>query len=130
MNHESLTDADLAEVDIGALVEAGLADRNSAAGRELYGRGAVAAAVRLRRLGVFPRSVAFLADFVRAGGVRSAATLPEPLPQPHQTAAVRPWLEAAGGVSTTVDVDDAFAIWLRSVATVLAIHGAEPFRGA
>ncbi|WP_085996905.1 hypothetical protein [Nocardia niigatensis] len=129
MNHESFTDNDLALIDISALLKAGLANRNSAVGRELYGVGTVGAAVILGRLGVLPRSVAFLADIVRAGGTRYAATLSEPLPRPHQTAAIRPWLDAAANAGTTVDTDDSFATWLRAVATVMAIRAAEPSRG-
>jgi len=52
----------------------------------------VPAALQADRLEVIPRSLTFLAEIVRRGGVAYAARLAEPLPTPEQTELVRPWL--------------------------------------
>ena len=97
------TDEQLLAIDIvAALVEG----RHTA-------EAAVAAAIRADRIGVQPRSLTFLAEVVRRGGLRYAASLPEPLPTAEQSALVRPWLDAAGERS------DAFARWLDAVAVAL-----------
>ncbi|MYS42626.1 hypothetical protein GTY23_15560, partial [Streptomyces sp. SID5998] len=68
----------LATTDVAVLLRYGLTlDGFRTA---LSGDGAIAAAVALDRLGVVPRSLAYVADVVRAGGLRYAAELPEPLP--------------------------------------------------
>ncbi|GAA0558591.1 hypothetical protein GCM10010172_47020 [Paractinoplanes ferrugineus] len=72
----------------------------------------VPAALQADRLGVDPRSLAFLAEVVRRGGLDYAARLPEPLPTPEQTALVRPWLAIGAG-------SDRLARWLDAVAAVL-----------
>jgi hypothetical protein len=109
------TDDELAALDVPTLLRAGL---DTGAGRtELFGDGAVAAAIRLDQAGVLPRSVTFLAEIVRSGGPRYAAELPEPLPRPAQTSVVRPWLSAAAGAD-----GEELARWLEAVAAVLALR--------
>jgi hypothetical protein len=73
----------------------------------------IAAAVRMHRLDAQPRSLIFLAEIVRRGGVPYAANLSEPMPTPEQSALVRDWLAAGVGR------DEAFARWLDAVAVVL-----------
>jgi hypothetical protein len=80
---------------------------------QFTGDSTVAAAVRLHRLDTQPRSLTFLAEIVRRGGVLYAANLPEPMPTPEQSALVRDWLGAGAGR------DEAFARWLDAVALVL-----------
>ncbi|WP_432246933.1 hypothetical protein ACRAR1_01935 [Streptomyces sanyensis] len=75
------TDDELALLDITLLLRYGLAAEPGGLRTALFGDGAAAAAVLLDRLGTEPRSVAFLADTVRAGGLARAADLPEPLPR-------------------------------------------------
>lgn len=111
------TDAELAELDIPALLQAGLGDE--AQHGTLFGEGAVGAAVVLDRLDVIPRSLTYLAAIVRAGGVRYAAGLAEPLPEVEQTTAIRPWLSAAADAVSTVDGDEDMARWLEAVATII-----------
>lgn len=108
------TDDELAALDVPTLLRAGLTGERH---RELFGDGAVAAAIRLDRAGVLPRSVSFLAEIVRSGGSRYAAELPEPLPQPAQTSVIRPWLDAASGSD-----GEQLARWLEAVAAVLALR--------
>jgi hypothetical protein len=113
------TEAELAELDVAALLREGLAvDRHGA----LFGDGAVAAAIRLDRAGVLPRSVAFLAEIVRGGGTRYAAGLPEPLPTADQAAVIRPWLDAAAERAPDLDTDERFTRWLAAVATILDVR--------
>ncbi len=97
------TDEQLLTIDIAAALVDG---RQTA-------EAAVAAAIRADRIGVQPRSLTFLAEVVRRGGLPYAARLPEPLPTAEGSALVRPWMEAAGERS------DAFARWLDAVATAL-----------
>jgi hypothetical protein len=84
---------------------------------------AVAAAIRADRIGVQPRSLTFLAEVVRRGGLPYAVRLPEPLPTAEGSALVRPWMEAAGERS------DAFARWLDAVATALEARRAVRLNG-
>lgn len=58
------------------------------------GDGDAAAAVILDCLGTEPRSVAFLADIVRADGLAHTTELPEALPRPEAADVVRDWLQA------------------------------------
>nr|WP_249040340.1 hypothetical protein [Streptomyces chryseus] len=95
----------------------------------LFGDGAIGAAVVLDRLGVLPRSVAFLAEVVRSGGVRYASQLPELLPGPAATDVVRPWLEAAGTVARPVVGDETTARWLESVAELIGLRRTSRARG-
>jgi hypothetical protein len=99
----SRTDEQLLAIDIPAAL---------AEGRDMT-EAAVAAAIRADRAGVQPRSLTFLAEVVRRGGLPYAARLPEPLPTVEQSALVRPWMAAAGERS------DAFARWLDAVAVTV-----------
>jgi hypothetical protein len=83
-----------------------------ATGRFL-GDATVAAAIQADRLDVLPRSLAFLAEVVRRGGVAIAVNLPEPLPTTEQSTLVRTWLAVAGSDEIR------FARWLDAVAAVL-----------
>ncbi|WP_259370582.1 WXG100 family type VII secretion target [Streptomyces sp. SCUT-3] len=75
----------------------------------LFGDGAVAGAVAADRLGVQPRSVAFLAEVVRSGGAAYAAALPEPLPGGAPSRLAGEWLDAASSVVRDVDGDETAA---------------------
>jgi hypothetical protein len=123
------TDDELARLDITVLLRYGLAAEPGPRRTALFGDGAAAAAVILDRLGTEPRSVAFLADTVRAGGLARAAELPEPLPGRQAAGLVREWLrtgtELAGGIAT----DDTAAAWLHAVATLLERKQAARGRG-
>jgi hypothetical protein len=112
------TDAELAELDIPALLRAGLTDESQH--QAMFGEGAVGAAVVLDRLHVIPRSLTYLASVVRAGGTTAAAGLAEPLPEADQSEAVRPWLSSAAAVASTVDGDEDVARWLEAVATIVS----------
>jgi hypothetical protein len=95
------TDDEAVRDDVGALL---------AAGR--FTDALVPAALQADRAGVQPRSLTFLAEIVRRGGVAYAAALPEPLPEPSQTAVVRPWLQPPAG-------DERLARWLDGVAALI-----------
>ncbi|MFF7976790.1 hypothetical protein [Streptomyces sp. NPDC007905] len=110
----------LATTDIGALLRYGLT--RDAFRTALFGDGAVAAAVTLDRLGVVPRSVAYVARIVRAGGPRYAAELPEPLPSPEASALLRGWLETAAQCADTPEGETRTARWLESVAEILGLR--------
>jgi hypothetical protein len=116
---QSTPESELAELDIPTLLRAGLAQEGERH-VELFGNGVVGAAVVLDRLHVIPRSLTYLAHVVRSGGVRAAAGLAEPLPQPAQTEAIRPWLAGAAATVTTVDGDEDMARWLEAVSTIVA----------
>ncbi|MFE5815757.1 hypothetical protein ACFQ6S_20445 [Streptomyces sp. NPDC056479] len=107
----------IAATDIGRLLLFGLT--RDTFRTALFGDGAVAAAVTLDRLGVLPRSVAFLADTVRAGGVRYVAELPEPLPSAEASEVLRGWLRSAADVAATPDAEERAARWLDTVAELL-----------
>ncbi|MEV6406687.1 hypothetical protein AB0M58_27755 [Streptomyces bobili] len=115
------TDDELARLDITVLLRYGLTAEPGHRRTVLFGDGAVAAAVVLDRLGTEPRSVAFLADTVRAGGLAHAAELPEPLPRPEAAGLVREWLRAGIELVGGVAADDTAATWLRAVATVIEL---------
>ncbi|MFF8322873.1 hypothetical protein ACF06V_37665 [Streptomyces bobili] len=115
------TDDELARLDITVLLRYGLTAEPGHRRTALFGDGAVAAAVVLDRLGTEPRSVAFLADTVRAGGLAHAAELPEPLPRPEAADLVREWLRAGTELVGGVAADDTAATWLRAVATVIEL---------
>lgn len=89
------TDDELARLDITVLLRYGLTAEPGPRRTALFGDGAAAAAVILDRLGTEPRSVAFLADTVRAEGLARAAELPEPLPGREAAVLVREWLRPA-----------------------------------
>ncbi|GAB7109102.1 hypothetical protein JCM4814A_74160 [Streptomyces phaeofaciens JCM 4814] len=116
------TDDELAGLDIAALLRYGLTAAPGPLRTSLFGDGAVGAAVLLDRAGTEPRSVAYLADTVRAGGPAHAAALPEPLPRPPAAALVREWLEAAASVAPGPEAGDTAARWLRSVATIMEVR--------
>jgi hypothetical protein len=129
------TDQELADLDVPALLRDGLAA--GVAHSELFADGRVAAAIAADRLGVRPRSLTFLAEVVRRGGIGYAAQLPEPLPGAECTALARAWLAAAGSVAGSAgsagsvagsDADDRFARWLDAVAVILGVrqHAAPP----
>ncbi len=146
----SRTDQELSRLDVPALLRAGFGGASGASGAsgagrpggagdsaraELFGDGAVAAAIAADRLGVLPRSLTFLAEIVRRGGIGYAATLPEPLPGAERTALARSWLaavaESTAGVATAAvepTADDEFARWLEAVAVILGVrqHSAPP----
>ncbi|MEV4314425.1 hypothetical protein [Actinocrispum sp. NPDC049592] len=111
-----MEDAELARLDVPALLTEGVAAR----GKELFGNGAVAAAIILDNAGVIPRSVVFLAEIVRSGGAKYASELTEPLPTPAQTEVIRPWLTAAAAASASVEDDYTVEDWLKAVAAILA----------
>jgi hypothetical protein len=116
---QARTDAELAALDVAELLAAGLGEQ--AAGRgELFGDGAVAAAIALDGTDVIPRSVTFLAEVVRSGGTGYAAGLAEPLPRAEQTEVIRPWLSTAASVPGADD--EQMARWLEAVAAVLALR--------
>ncbi len=115
------TDDELAQSDLPAMLRYGLSFAGSHR-TALFGDGAVGAAVLLDRLGIPPRSVAFLAKVVRSGGVRYAAELPEPVPGDSVSAMVRTWLETADTVVTGPDGDEDTARWLEAVAELLALR--------
>ena len=115
-SHETRTDAELLGLDVPALLRSGLPQDP-----RLYAEGAIAAALAADRLGVLPRSITFLAEIVRRGGIEYALTLPEPLPEPEQAELVKSWLVAAADVRWADDFEggDAVARWLDAVAVVL-----------
>lgn len=106
----------LVRVDIAALIAEGVAGRS----RSFFAEGAVAAAIRADAAGTLPRSLSFLAEVVRRGGLPYAAGLPEPLPDPDQARLARAWITAAlqAGQSTAAALT--FAQWLDAVATLVA----------
>ncbi|MFF9277770.1 hypothetical protein [Streptomyces griseosporeus] len=110
----------LAATDVGVLLRYGLAQ--DAFRPALFGDGAVAAAVTLDRMGVLPRSVAFVAKVARAGGLAYAAALPEPLPSPRASAVLRDWLETAARAATTPDAERHGARWLAAVAEIMGMR--------
>ncbi|MET9493385.1 hypothetical protein [Streptomyces sp. NPDC006552] len=114
----------LAATDVAALLRYGLNPETRAAFRPaLSGDGAIAAAITLDRLGVLPRSLSFVAKTVRAGGVRYAAALPEPLPAPAAAAVLRGWLEtAAQATGADPDGETLTARWLDAVAELIGLR--------
>ncbi len=116
------TDVELAELDVAAMLRHGLADIDGAAGQALFSEGAVAAAIVLDRLDVLPRSVTYLAEVVRRGGLRYALQLPEPLPAPPQAEIARSWLAAAEEVSANIDSDHRMTRWWEAVAAILTMR--------
>ncbi|MFJ4840829.1 hypothetical protein [Streptomyces sp. NPDC088746] len=123
------TDDELALLDIPVLLRYGLTAGPGHRRTALFGDGAAAAAVVLDRLGTEPRSVAFLADTVRAGGLAHAAELPEPLPGREAAVLVREWLLAGTELVGGVAADDTAATWLRAVATVIELKQLARARG-
>ncbi|MEV1023834.1 hypothetical protein [Streptomyces sp. NPDC050264] len=119
------TDDQLLEAtDVESLLRYGLTPETGGAFRPaLFGDGAIAAAITLDRLGVLPRSVAYIAKIVRAGGVRYAAELAEPLPDPAAAAVLRGWLETAAQVAgADTDGETLTARWLDAVAEIMGLR--------
>ncbi|WP_330458401.1 hypothetical protein OIB37_16745 [Streptomyces sp. NBC_00820] len=112
----------LAATDVGVLLRYGLTQ--DAFRAALFGDGAVAAAVTLDRLSVVPRSVAFVAEVVRAGGLAYAARLPEPLPSPQAAEVLRDWLGDAAQTATTPEAETRAVRWLEAVAEIIALRRA------
>jgi hypothetical protein len=112
------SDEELTGLDVPGLIREGLGTLGPGR-RELFGDGAVAAAIQADRHRVIPRSITFLAEVVRRGGVRYAAELPEPLPQPAQAELARQWLGAAHDLP---EVDEELARWLDAVAVILDVR--------
>lgn len=115
------TDDELARLNITVLLRYGLTAPPGTRRTALFGDGAAAAAVVLDRLGTEPRSVAFLADTVRAGGLTRAAELPEPLPRREAAVIVREWLRTGAELVAGIAADDTAAAWLRAVATIIEL---------
>lgn len=78
------TDDELARLDITVLLRYGLTAEPGPRRTALFGDGAAAAAVILDRLGTEPRSVAFLADTVRAAGSPAPPSCPSRCPAGRQ----------------------------------------------
>jgi hypothetical protein len=120
---DSRTDDEvLATTDVAVLLRYGLTQ--DAFRTALFGDGAVAAAVTLDRLGVLPRSLVFVAEIVRSGGLAYAAQLPEPLPSPEPAELLREWLTEAARVTTTPEAETRAARWLTAVAEIIALRRA------
>ncbi|MDG4862483.1 hypothetical protein P8605_30540, partial [Streptomyces sp. T-3] len=117
------TDDDCARTDPAMLLRYGLTSQGPHR-TALFGDGAIGAAVTLDRLGVQPRSIAFLAKVVRGGGVRYAVQLPELLPGQAATDLVRGWLDSAETVARPVDGDEVTARWLESVSELIGLRRA------
>ncbi|MFB7669174.1 hypothetical protein ACFC1R_35560 [Kitasatospora sp. NPDC056138] len=117
------TDAQLAAYDVPTLLRFGL-PQDGPYRLALFSNGAVAAAIHADGLAVQPRGIRLLAEIVRAGGIRNAAGLPEPLPGQAATTLARSWLDAALEAvgSTGVDGDTLAARWLDAVATVVGLR--------
>jgi hypothetical protein len=119
MSRASLrTDEELLTVDVAELVAGAL--RTSDPARQLLREAAMPAALQAARAGCRPRSLRFLAEIVRRGGIEFAAYLPEPMPSPEQTAVVHPWLAVAHGD------DRIFAGWLDAVAAIVEARLTRP----
>ncbi|MFD7707739.1 hypothetical protein ACFV6E_18070 [Streptomyces sp. NPDC059785] len=128
-HHPDRTDDELARLDIALLVRYGLTAPPGPRRTALFGDGAAGAAVVLDRLGTEPRSVAFLADTVRAGGLARAVDLPEPLPRREAAVLVRDWLRAGTELAGGLAADDTAATWLRAVATIIEVKQVARARG-
>jgi hypothetical protein len=105
------TEDELLNADVPDLVTTALQTADPA--RHLLVGAATPAALQVARAGARPRSLRFLAEIVRRGGIEVAAALPEPMPTPAQSAVVRPWLRAGHGD------EHIFAGWLDAVAAII-----------
>jgi len=114
MTRAETTDQQLLVLDLDVVIAAGLAGRTAEQTRLLFAEGAVAAAIRADAAGVLPRSLTFLAEIVRRGGLAYAAQLPEALPTPEQARLARGWIAAAPAGESP-----AFARWLDAVAAIV-----------
>ena len=116
-SYQTRTDIELAETDVPALLLSGLPHDP-----RVFSDGVIAAAIAAGRLDVQPRSLTFLAEIVRRGGIEFATTLPEPLPTPEATELARSWIEAAAQVqwADKFEGGNTLARWLDAMATVLS----------
>lgn len=114
-------DADLVALDVAAAITRGLPN-DGALRRALFTEAAIAAALHAERLGVGPYPVAFLARFIRAGGIQAALELPEPLIGAEPAALVRHWMAAAVSADAGLAGEDVFARWLEAVAALMALR--------
>jgi hypothetical protein len=116
-SHQTRTDVELAETDIPALLVSGLPHDP-----RVFSDAVIAAAIAADRLDVQPRSITFLAEIVRRGGIEFATGLPEPLPTQQAAELARSWIEAAAGVpwADRFEGGNTLARWLDAVATVLS----------
>ena len=115
---ETTTDQQLLALDLGAVIADGLTAQAPAQARRLFAEGAVAAAIHADAADVLPRSLTFLAEIVRRGGIAYAAGLPSALPAPEPAALAQSWIAAAlpaGDAST-------FARWLDAVAAIVEVR--------
>ncbi|MFE6618259.1 hypothetical protein [Streptomyces sp. NPDC057740] len=117
----SRTDEESAQTDVAMLLRYGIGAQGPRR-TALFGDGAVGAAVTLDRLGVQPRSVAFLGRTVRSGGTAYTARLPQLLPEPTASDLVRGWLDAAAPVAGPVEGDEIVARWLEAVAELIGLR--------
>ncbi|MFF7161819.1 hypothetical protein ACFZBP_10670 [Streptomyces sp. NPDC008086] len=117
----SRTDEESAQTDVAMLLRYGIGAQGPRR-TALFGDGAVGAAVTLDRLGVQPRSVAFLGRTVRSGGTAYTARLPELLPEPTASDLVRGWLDAVAPVAGPVEGDEIVARWLEAVAELIGLR--------
>jgi len=115
-SHLTINDGDLAGLDIAALLREGLPHDP-----RIFAEGAIAAAIELDHIGIPPRSLTFLAEIVRRGGVDFAAKLPEPLPTPESAELAKAWLQAATEVQWRDNFEggNVMARWLDAVALLL-----------
>ncbi|MFD7303117.1 hypothetical protein ACFV83_19650 [Streptomyces pharetrae] len=120
MSAHRTDDEILAATDVAVLLRYGLTQE--AFRGALFGDGAVAAAVTLDRMGVMPRSVAFVGKVVRAGGLAYAAGLSEPLPSREASAVLRDWLETAARAVTTPEGEQRAVRWLDQVAELMGLR--------
>ncbi|GAA2085320.1 hypothetical protein GCM10009759_04980 [Kitasatospora saccharophila] len=120
------TDAELAALDVPALLRFGL-PADGPHRQALFADGAVAAALLAERCEVPPYAVAYLAEVVRAAGLRAAAGLPEPLVGPGAAELAGGWLHAAGAVLDAGDVGAGALVadWLAAVAALLELRRAD-----
>src|SRR4051812_37386664 len=105
------TDEEMLAVDVPAHIRDHLAGGSGPAGAAIDGDATVAAAIAADRLGVYPRSLTFLAEVVRRGSRAYAVDLTDPLPTPEQVELARPWLSAAAQAPASFDLDEVFARW-------------------
>ncbi|TVL88184.1 hypothetical protein [Streptomyces sp. SAJ15] len=122
-----MTDEELRALDIPLMLRYGLT-LGGAHRVALFGDGAVAAALVVEGLGVWPRALNFLAEIVRRGGLPRAAELPEPLPG-EAAAIAQEWLTTASAVARGPEADESVARWLEAAAVILAVrvqHGSGP----
>jgi hypothetical protein len=115
---ETTTDQQLLALDLDALIADGLAAQEPEQARRLFAEGAVAAAIRADAADVLPRSLTFLAEIIRRGGIAYAAGLPDALPTPEQARLAQKWIAAALPTGEA----SIFARWLDAVAAIVEVR--------